>query len=249
MLQPNAVTPLPCPLLSNLASRRWVHNGAALGSSFLVLPKGELLLVGSPAEGGRYECWSREGSFQQLMASYCVNVEPGLWARLVPPQDPLKTLSTSRSISGENISLLLESRTYRTEFLVMCVLFSIAVMLLVLFTLHKHQVSLKACLKQGRCRWSHPRTSPDREAPPTENMPPLSGLNMSGALVDHKGYQALCESLVVSTPGHESLACPRVAFLESDRRPLNISKTFVEVLGPVQRPRVRLGSEIQDSVV
>ncbi|XP_039217950.1 semaphorin-4B isoform X1 [Crotalus tigris] len=247
VLQPNAVTLLPCPVLSNLASRRWVHNGAALGS--LELPKGELLLVGSPAEGGRYECWSQEGSFQQLMASYCVNVEPGLWAKRVPPQDPLKTLSTSRSISGENISLLLESRTYRTEFLVMCVLFSIAVMLLILFTLHKHQVSLKACLKQGRCRWSHPRTSPDREALPTENMPPLSGLNVSGPLADHKGYQALCESLMVSTPGHESLTCPRVAFLESDQRPLNISKTFVEVLGPVQRPRVRLGSEIQDSVV
>ncbi|XP_058011809.1 semaphorin-4B isoform X3 [Ahaetulla prasina] len=249
VLQPNVVMPLPCPLLSNLASRHWVHNGAALSSAVLVLPKGELLLVGSPAEVGRYECWSHEGSFQQLMASYCVTVEPGLWAKLVPAQDPLKTLSTSRSISGENISVLLEGRTYWTEFLVMCGLFSTAVTLLVLFTLHKHQVSLKVCLKQGRCSLSHPRTSQDREALPAENMPPLAGLNMSGALADHKGYQALCESLVVSTPGHESLTCPHVAFLESDRRPLNISKTFVEVLGPAQRPRVRLGSEIQDSVV
>lgn len=247
MLQPNIVMPLPCPLLSNLASRHWVHNGAALGAAVLVLPKGELLLVGSPAEVGRYDCWSHEGSFQQLMASYCVTVEPGLWAKLVPAQDPLKTLSTSRSLSGENISVLWEGRTYWTEFLVMCGLFSIAVTLLILFTLHKHQVSLKVCLKQGRCSWSHPRTSQDREALPAENMPPLAALNVSGALADHKGYQALCESLVVSTPGHESLACPRVAFLESDR--LNISKTFVEVLGPAQRPRVRLGSEIQDSVV
>ncbi|XP_032088441.1 semaphorin-4B isoform X2 [Thamnophis elegans] len=249
VLQPNVVMPLPCPLLSNLASRHWVQNGAALSSAVLVLPKGELLLVGSPAEVGRYECWSHEGSFQQLMASYCVSVEPGLWAKLVPAQDPLKTLSTSRSISGENVSGLLEGRTYWTEFLVMCGLFSVAVTLLILFTLHKHQVSLKVCLKQGRCGWSQPRILQDREILPAENMPPLSGLNVPGALADHKGYQALCESLVVSMPGHESLAGPPVAFLESDRRPLNISKTFVEVLGPAQRPRVRLGSEIQDSVV
>ncbi|KAM6426353.1 semaphorin-4B isoform 1-T1 [Liasis olivaceus] len=243
LLQPNAVKSLPCPLLSNLASWHWVHNGAPLSPSFLVLPKGELLLVGSPGEAGRYECWSQEGSFQQLMASYCVNMEPSLQAKLVPIQDPLKTLSTSRSVSGESISALLDGRTYWTEFLAMCVLFGIAMTLLILFMLHKHHVSLKVFLKQGQCSCSHPRTSQNGETLPAENMPPLSGLP------DHKGYQALCDRLVVNSPGHDPSACPRMAFLESDRRPLNISKSFVEVLAPSQRPRVRLGSEIQDSVV
>ncbi|XP_070619630.1 semaphorin-4B isoform X2 [Erythrolamprus reginae] len=249
-LQANEVMQLPCPLLSNLASRHWLRNGAALDPAVLVLPEGQLLLVGSPAEEGRYECWSHEGSFRQLMASYCVTVGPGLRDKLGPAQDPLKTLSTSRSVAGEDVSGLLDGRTYWAEFLVMSGLFTVALVLLVLFTLHKHRVSVKVCLKQGRCGWSQARTSQERAALPVENTPPLAGLNVPGALADHKGYQALCESLGVSTPGPESLACPQVAFLEPDQQsPLHTSKTFVDVLGPAQRPRVRLGSEIQDSVV
>nr|XP_056721983.1 semaphorin-4B [Euleptes europaea] len=250
-LTPNAVKLLPCPLLSNLASRQWVREGAALNASFLVLAKGELVLVGGPHLAGRYECWSQENGFRQLMAIYCVRAERAAPGWLVPLQGPLETIiSTSRStspVAAEGIAALLEAKTYWTEFLVVCVLFGLTVTLLTLFVLHRHQDAMKAFLKQGKRTNAHAKKL-CKAGLPTESLP-LNGTNAPSALPDHKGYQTLDDRHVVSSPLREAPAPPGTAFPGPDQRPLSTHESFVEMLVPSQRPRVRLGSEIRDSVV
>ncbi|XP_015284392.1 PREDICTED: semaphorin-4B [Gekko japonicus] len=249
-LAANAVKPLPCPRLSNLASRQWVKEGVALNASFLVLPEGELVLVGSPDRAGHYECWSQEGGFHQLMANYCVRVEPEAPGWLVPLQDPRETISTSRSTSpvlAGGIAALLEGKTYWTEFLVMCVLFGLTVTLLTLFLLRRHQRAMKAFLEQGRCTDAQAKKL-RKAGLPAESLP-LNGASAPSALPDHKGYQTLDDRHVASTPLREAAAPPGTAFLEPAQQPLSVRESFVEMLVPSQRLRVRLGSEIRDSVV
>nr|XP_008123388.1 PREDICTED: semaphorin-4B [Anolis carolinensis] len=239
LLRPNAVTPLRCPPLSNLASWRWERDGTPLNASWLVLPDGELVLAGGPEQAGRYECWSSEGGFRQRTASYCV--EAGRpWVFRSPPD----TVGTSRSTSAEAAGLS-DDKTYWTEFLVMCALFGLVVMLLTLFALRRHHGAMKAFLKQGTCTRTHPKA----KAPP-ESLP-LNGATAapSALLPDHKGYHALDDSHMPSSPAHSAPGLPTVAFLESSRRPLSMHASLVEVSPPSQRPRVRLGSEIRDSVV
>lgn len=251
-LLPNAVRPLPCRLLSNLASRLWVHNGTQINSSYLVLPDGALILVGSQERRGTYECWSLEEGFQKLMASYCVGVEelpPVLHVpldaagRSLPGQDALETISTSRSTSAVgSVSSRQDGKSYWPEFLVMCALFGAALLLLALFVLCRHRDSMKAFLKQGEC----PSGSHRKVGLPVESLP-LNGSSLPSTAPDHKGYQALTDSSISTPPHAPPGASP--AFSQSDRRPLSIRESFVEVSPACQRPRVRLGSEIRDSVV
>ncbi|XP_009083181.1 PREDICTED: semaphorin-4B, partial [Acanthisitta chloris] len=235
-LPPNAVRPLPCQLLSNLASRLWLHDGAPVNASYLVLPDGALILVGSPERAGTYECWSLEEGFRKLMASYCVDVQEPAHGPLNPGRkvsashDALETVSTSRSTSAVGSAVAqLDGKTYWTEFLVMCVLFAAAVIALALFVLHRHRDGMKALLEPGDP--SRPQKPPRK---PVESLP-LNGSNLPTAASEHKGYQALQDNYIVSTPVH-----PR-AFSESEKRPLHIQDSFVEVSPVCQRPRVRLG--------
>lgn len=248
-LPPNAVQPLPCRLLSNLASRRWLHNGAPVNASYLVLPDGALILVGSPERAGTYECWSLEEGFRKLMASYCVGVqEPALGPansgrKVAAGHDTLETVSTSRSTSAVgSAAARLEGKTYWTEFLVMSVLFAAAVVVLAFFVLHRHRDSMKALLEPG-----DPTRHQKPPRKPVESLP-LNGSNLPSTAPEHKGYQALQDNYIVSTPVHEPPGPPRT-FSESEKRPLHVHDSFVEVSPACQRPRVRLGSEIQDSVV
>uniref|UniRef100_A0A8C3JNB8 Semaphorin 4B n=1 Tax=Calidris pygmaea TaxID=425635 RepID=A0A8C3JNB8_9CHAR len=248
-MPPNAVRPLPCQLLSNLASRRWLHDGAPVNASYLVLPDGALILVGSPERAGTYECWSLEEGFRKLMASYCVSVQEPVHGPLDPARktpsgrDALETVSTSRSTSAVgSAAARLDGKTYWTEFLVMCVLFVTAVLVLVLFLLHRHRDGMKALLEPG-----DPGRHQKPPRKPVESLP-LNGSSLPSTVPEHKGYQALQDNYIVSTPVHEPPGPPR-AFSESEKRPLHVRDSFVEVSPACQRPRVRLGSEIQDSVV
>ncbi|NWT01881.1 SEM4B protein, partial [Mionectes macconnelli] len=248
-LPPNAVRPLPCQLLSNLASRRWLHDGAPVNASYLVLPDGALILVGSPERAGTYECWSLEEGFHKLMASYCVSVQEPARGPLDPGRkvasghDALETVSTSRSTSAVgSAAARLDGKTYWTEFLVMCVLFAAAVFVLALFVLHRHRDGMKALLEPG-----DPSRHQKPPRKPVESLP-LNGSSLPSAASEHKGYQALQDNYIVSTPVHEPSGTPRT-FSESEKRPLHVRDSFVEVSPACQRPRVRLGSEIQDSVV
>ncbi|NXN31820.1 SEM4B protein, partial [Nycticryphes semicollaris] len=248
-MPPNAVRPLPCRLLSNLASRQWLHDRAPVNASYLVLPDGALILVGSPERAGTYECWSLEEGFRKLMASYCVSVQepvrglPDPGRKMPTGRDALETVSTSRSTSAVgSAAARLDGKTYWTEFLVMCVLFATAVLVLALFLLHRHRDGMKALLEP-----SDPSRHQKPPRKPVESLP-LNGSSLPNTVPEHKGYQALQDNYIVSTPVHEPPGPPR-AFSESEKRPLHVRDSFVEVSPACQRPRVRLGSEIQDSVV
>lgn len=249
LLPPNTVRPLPCQLLSNLASRRWLHHGVPVNASYLVLPDGALILVGSPERAGTYECWSLEEGFRKLMASYCVSVQelprapPDPGRKAATGRGALETVSTSRSTSAVgSAAARLDGKTYWTEFLVMCVLFAAAVLVLALFLLHRHRDGMKALLEPG-----DPGRHQKPPRKPVESLP-LNGSSLPSAVPEHKGYQALQDNYIVSTPVHEPPG-PQRAFSESEKRPLHVRDSFVEVSPACQRPRVRLGSEIQDSVV
>ncbi|XP_064373853.1 semaphorin-4B [Dromaius novaehollandiae] len=244
-LPPNAMQPLPCQLLSNLATRRWAHNGAPVNASYLVLPDGALVLVGSPERAGTYECWSLEEGFHQLMASYCVRLREPPGAPLPPggrPPAAPETASTSRSTAAGGAAARLHGKTYWTEFLVMCVLFAAAVLVLALFLLRRHGAGMKALLEPAEAAR---RPAPPRK--PAESLP-LNGGGLPGAAPEHRGYQALRDHCGAGTPVREPPGAPR-AFSESEKRPLHVRDSFVEVSPGCQRPRVRLGSAIQDSVV
>ncbi|NWU88563.1 SEM4B protein, partial [Upupa epops] len=254
-LPPNAVRPLPCQLLSNLASRRWLHNGAPINASYLVLhdgapvnasylvlPDGALILVGSPERTGTYECWSEEEGFRKLMASYCVSVQqfahglPDPGRKVAGGHDTPETVSTSRSTSSVgSAAARLDGKSYWTEFLVMCVLFAGTLVMLTLFLLHRHRNGMKALLEP-----SDPGRHQKSPRKPVESLP-LNGSSLPSTVSEHKGYQALQDNYVVSTPVHEPPGPPR-AFSESEKRPLHVRDSFVEVSPACQRPRVRLGS-------
>ncbi|XP_043409869.1 semaphorin-4B [Prionailurus bengalensis] len=237
--QPNAVNTLACPLLSNLATRLWLHDGAPVNASAScrVLPTGDLLLVGSQQELGVFQCWSLEEGFWQLVANYCPKVVEDMIADRADRSGGMPVvISTSRvSAPAGGKASWGADKSYWTEFLVMCALFVFAVVLLILFFLYRHRGGMKAFLKQGECASVHPKTRPTALPPETR---PLNGVGPPSTPLDHRGYQALSDS----PPG------PRV-FTESEKRPLSIQDSFVEVSPVCPRPRVRLGSEIRDSVV
>lgn len=238
-IQPNTVNTLACPLLSNLATRLWLYNGAPVNASAScrVLPTGDLLLVGSQQGFGMFQCWSIEEGFRQLVASYCPEVmEDGVMGQKDQRDGIPVIINTSRvSAPAGGRASWGADKSYWNEFLVMCTLFGLAVVLLVLFFLYRHRDGMKLFLKQGECATVHPKTRPVVLPPETR---PLNGVGPPSTPLDHRGYQALSDS----SPG------PRV-FTESEKRPLSIQDSFVEVSPVCPRPRVRLGSEIRDSVV
>uniref|UniRef100_A0A8C0RB01 Semaphorin-4B n=3 Tax=Canis lupus familiaris TaxID=9615 RepID=A0A8C0RB01_CANLF len=237
--QPNTVNTLVCPLLSNLATRLWLHNDLPVNTSAScrVLPTGDLLLVGSQQELGVFQCLSLEEGFQQLVACYHPKVVEDVEADQVGRRGGVPVIiSTSRvSAPAGGKASWGADKSYWTEFLVMCTLFVFAVVLLILFFLYRHRDGMKVFLKQGECASVHPKTRPMALPPETR---PLNGVGPPSTPLDHRGYQALSES----SPG------PRV-FTESEKRPLSIQDSIVEVSPVCPRPRVRLGSEIRDSVV
>ncbi|XP_029808160.1 semaphorin-4B [Suricata suricatta] len=237
--QPHTVNTLACPLLSNLATRLWLHDGAPVNASAScrVLPTGDLLLVGSQQQLGLFQCWSLEEGFWQLVANYCPKVVEDVFADRADRSGGVPfVVSTSRvSAPAGGKASWGGDKSYWTEFLVMCTLFVFAVVLLLLFFLYRHRGGMKVFLKQGECASVHPKARPAAVPPETR---PLNGVGPPSTPLDHRGYQALSDS----PPG------PRV-FTESEKRPLSIQDSFVEVSPACPRPRVRLGSEIRDSVV
>lgn len=237
--QPNTVNTLACPLLSNLATRRWLRDGLPVNgsASCRVLPSGDLLLVGGRQARGLFQCWALEGGFQQLVASYCPAM-PDAAAAAGPQGRAPVVINTSRvSAPAHGKAAWGAGRSYWIEFLVMSALFALAVLLLLCFLLYRHRDSMKAFLKPGERAGMRPKTHPAAAAAPPETRP-LNGVGPPSAPPDHRGYQALSDN----SPG------PR-ASTGSEKRPLSVHDSFVEASPACPRPRVRLGSEIRDSVV
>ncbi|XP_063781898.1 semaphorin-4B [Pseudophryne corroboree] len=256
VLKTNNATTLPCNLLSNLASRQWLHNGRIIDSSYFVLEMGDLILVSSPERLGTYECWSVEENFKKLMVKYCVEsdgivkattqrAETEMVFHQVSAIDKIVNSSKFVSSSGSHSAKLL-GKSYWNEFLIMSTLFGVVVVILVLFLLFKHRKGMKSILKPV----DHPdkqAKKPRKNGKPAESLP-LNGTSAPVPQADHKGYQTLNDNYIISTPAHDPLLASKIVS-ESEKRPLNVKDTFVEVSPACPRPRVRLGSEIRDSVV
>ncbi|XP_053573665.1 semaphorin-4B [Bombina bombina] len=246
---------LPCKLLSNLASRLWIHDGK-VNNSYFVLQTGDLILVRSPDSLGTYECWSEEKGFRKLMGRYCVESSNYIKTstqrtdteRTVPKINDFEIfLNTSKSVSSsESHSAKLTGKSYWNEFLIMSTLFGCVLVILALFILYKHRKGMKTFLKPVE----HPDKQPKmlrKNGKPAESLP-LNGTSAPVPAADHKGYQTLNDNYIINTPVHEALVGNNI-LSESEKRPLNIKDTIVEVSPVSPRPRVRLGSEIRDSVV
>ncbi|KAM4038027.1 semaphorin-4B isoform 2-T2 [Anomaloglossus baeobatrachus] len=251
VIKPNTATTLPCNLLSNLASRQWLHNEKPIDDSYFVFESGDLILVNSPERLGTYECWSEEKDFKKLMVKYCVETDGIAKTTTEKPLTEIifhkvsaidKNGNTSEILSSSSggSSAQLLGKSYWNEFLIMTVLFVVVVVILTLCILYKHRSGMKTILKPVENSDKKPRKLP-------ENVP-LNGNSTPIPQGDHKGYQTLNDNYIINTPVHDPLVASKIV-TESEKRPLNVKDTLVEVSPACPRPRVRLGSEIRDSVV
>ncbi|KAE8618137.1 hypothetical protein XENTR_v10009283 [Xenopus tropicalis] len=252
-MESNPANTLPCKLLSNLASRVWLHNGKEIDSSYFVLPSGDLILVSSPDRVGTYECWSVEEGFRKLMVRYCVGTQEGIKATTTQRTETEKVFSKisviEKIVNASSVSSFpsntakLTGKSYWMEFVIMSTLFGIMVVILGLLLLYRNRKEMKSILKPVEHSDKPPKKL-RKNGMPAESLP-LNGTNVPSPAADHKGYQTLNDNYIISTPIHD----PVIA-TESEKRPLSITRdTYVEVSPACQRPRVRLGSEIRDSVV
>ncbi|XP_035538443.1 semaphorin-4B [Morone saxatilis] len=245
----NTFRVLPCKLRSNLAQRRWRYSDSA--SQFLyATPKGNLVVVAQSDRIETYECWSEEEGFRQLLANYCVRAEPR--------QESTTQIGHSRTphieqeetiiLPGESRSEQVHTKTYWNELIVVCALLAFSLVVFSLFVIYRNRDHMKSMLKQGECP-NMQQKKPRIVGKPAESLP-LNGNTIPVSTSDHKGYQTLNDNYICSTPTHESSPDNSKSFSESsDRRPLNLKESHVEYSPTCPRPRVRLGSEIKDSIV
>lgn len=246
----NTFRVLPCKLRSNLAERRWRYSDNV--SQFVyATPEGSLVVVAQASRVETYECWSEEEGFRQLLANYCVTAEPR--QESTTPRAHSRTPRTQQEESiilpGESRSEQVHTKTYWNELIVVCGLLASSLVVFSLFVVYRNRDHMKSMLKQGECPPNVPQKKPRIAGKPAESLP-LNGNAIPVSTSDHKGYQTLNDNYICSTPTRESSPENSKSFSESsDRRPLNAKETRVEYSPTCPRPRVRLGSEIKDSIV
>uniref|UniRef100_A0A3P8PT20 Semaphorin-4B n=1 Tax=Astatotilapia calliptera TaxID=8154 RepID=A0A3P8PT20_ASTCA len=245
----NTFRVLPCKLRSNLAQRRWRYSDSA--SQFLyATPEGNLVVVAQSERIETYQCWSEEEGFHQLLANYCVRAEPRQESTTLigHSRTPHITREETIILPGESRSEQVHTKTYWNELIVVCALLAFSLVVFSLFVIYRNRDHMKSMLKQGECP-NMQQKKPRIVGKPTESLP-LNGNTIPVSTSDHKGYQTLNDNYICSTPTHESSPDNSKSFSEaSDRRPLNLKESHVEYSPTCPRPRVRLGSEIKDSIV
>lgn len=243
----NTFRVLPCKLRSNLAQRHWNYSENA--ARFLYpSTDGGLVVVAQLDRDESYECWSVEKNFRQLLANYCVKAEPR--------HESTTQFGHSRTPKvpvGEPIILpgqaQPETKTYWNELIVVCALLGFSLVVFSLFVVYRNRDRMKSMLKEGECPNMQQKKPRIPHAKPTESLP-LNGNNIPPSVSDHKGYQTLHDNYFCSTPTQESSSPENSkSFSESEKRPLNLKESHVEISPTCPRPRVRLGSEIKDSIV
>ncbi|XP_078108375.1 semaphorin-4B [Sander vitreus] len=245
----NTFRVLPCKLRSNLAQRRWRYSDSA--SQFLyATPEGNLVVVAQADRMETYECWSEEEGFRQLLANYCVRAEPRQESTTLIGHSRTPRIEQEETIilPGESRSEQVHTKTYWNELIVVCALLAFSLVVFSLFVIYRNRDHMKSMLKQGECP-NMQQKKPRIVGKPAESLP-LNGNTIPVSTSDHKGYQTLNDNYICSTPTHESSPDNSKSFSESsDRRPLNLKESHVEYSPTCPRPRVRLGSEIKDSIV
>lgn len=197
-----------------------------------------------------YECWSEEEGFSQLLANYCVRAEPRQESTTLIGHSRTPHIEREETIilPGESRSAQLHTKTYWNELIVVCALLAFSLVVFSLFIIYRNRDHMKSMLKQGECP-NMQQKKPRIVGKPAESLP-LNGNTIPVSTSDHKGYQTLNDNYICSTPTHESSPDNSKSFSESsDRRPLNLKESHVEYSPTCPRPRVRLGSEIKDSIV
>ncbi|XP_071344844.1 semaphorin-4B [Trachinotus anak] len=244
----NTFRVLPCKLRSNLAQRRWRYSDSA--SQFLyATPEGNLVVVAQADSMETYECWSEEEGFRQLLANYCVRAEPRQESTTLIGHSRTPRIEQEETIlPGESRSQQVHTKTYWNELIVVCALLAFSLVVFSLFVIYRNRDHMKSMLKQGECP-NMQQKKPRIVGKPAESLP-LNGNTIPVSTSDHKGYQTLNDNYICSTPTHESSPDNSKSFSESsERRPLNLKESHVEYSPTCPRPRVRLGSEIKDSIV
>ncbi|XP_043934222.1 semaphorin-4B isoform X2 [Protopterus annectens] len=250
----SGIKELPCKLSSNLATIKWFHNNEEVNSTYPIRPDGSLMLGAVFHPLGIYECWSMEEGFAMLSANYCVETQV-LMEVTTQEKYPAETTTLSTrifsdmffvnsSVNNGKSSARVDETSYWKEFLIVCILFAVTVVAFTLFLLCRHRDTMKSFLKEGGDCPTVQQKKQRKGMKPNESLP-LNGNTIPNAVSDHKGYQTLNDNYIVSTPVHEV----NKDFSESEKRPLNIKDTHVDLSPTSPRPRVRLGSEIRDSVV
>lgn len=245
----NTFRVLPCKLRSNLARRKWHYSDSA-SQSLYATPEGNLVVVAQVDKIETYECWSEEEGFRQLLANYCVRAEPRQESTTLFGHSRTPHVQQEETIilPGQSRSEQVHPKTYWNELIVVCALLAFSLVVFSLFVIYRNRDHMKSMLKQGECP-NIQQKKPRIVGKPTESLP-LNGNTIPVSTSDHKGYQTLNDNYICSTPTHESSPDNSKSFSEaSDRRPLNTKESHVEYSPTCPRPRVRLGSEIKDSIV
>ncbi|CAG5958037.1 unnamed protein product [Menidia menidia] len=245
----NTFKVLPCKLRSNLAERRWEFSKSA-GHFHYPSPEGGLVVVAQANRQETYECWSVEEGFKQLLANYCVRGEAKQESTTLTGRSHVPQISQEEFVilPGETRSPQINTKTYWNELIVVCALLGFSLVVFSLFVVYRNRDHMKSMLKEGECP-NMQQKKPRIVGKPAENLP-LNGSTVTTSASDHKGYQTLNDNYICSTPPHEcSSPDNSKSFSESEKRPLNLKESHVEISPTCPRPRVRLGSEIKDSIV
>uniref|UniRef100_A0A669E1A5 Sema domain-containing protein n=1 Tax=Oreochromis niloticus TaxID=8128 RepID=A0A669E1A5_ORENI len=245
----NTFKVLPCKLRSNLAERKWEFSESA-GHFHYPSPEGGLVVVAQADKQETYECWSVEEGFRQLLANYCVRGEAKQESTTLTGRSRTPQISQEEIIilPGEARSPQINTKTYWNELIVVCALLVFSLVVFSLFVVYRNRDHMKSMLKEGECP-NMQQKKPRIVGKPAENLP-LNGNTVTTSASDHKGYQTLNDNYICSTPPHEcSSPDNSKSFSESEKRPLNLRESHVEISPTCPRPRVRLGSEIKDSIV
>ncbi|XP_064169859.1 sema domain, immunoglobulin domain (Ig), transmembrane domain (TM) and short cytoplasmic domain, (semaphorin) 4Ba [Anguilla rostrata] len=244
----NSFSVLRCELRSNLAERKWEYSESA-GRFLYASPEGGLVVVAQAEREESYECWSVEKDFRQLLANYCVRAEPRSETTTLTGRSRTPWLHHEDSIAlpGETRSLQVNTKTYWNELIVVCALLGFSLVVFSLFVVYRNRDRMKSMLKESECP-NMQQKKPRLAGKPVESLP-LNGNTVPPSASDHKGYQTLNDNYISSSPTHESSPDLSKSFSESEKRPLNLKESRVEISPTCPRPRVRLGSEIKDSIV
>ncbi|XP_063045023.1 semaphorin-4B-like [Engraulis encrasicolus] len=241
----NTFRVLPCKLRSNHAHRTWSYSPSTHHFLFPA-PEGGLVVGGIEGAERAYACWAEERGFRQLVANYCVRADPRLQGRApigqprAPPhpleEETLVLPDRSHSPRGGR------TRTYRAELIAVCVLLCVCVL------------CFGVCVVYGRARTP---TTPQQQqqkqrigGKPTESLP-LNGSSIPTTPSELKGYQTLEENYcaVAHTNTHALSPTHPPSHVQRDSTLAGETQTAGDSSPICPRPRVRLGSEIRDSIV
>ncbi|XP_023697725.1 semaphorin-4B-like [Paramormyrops kingsleyae] len=243
----NSFRVLPCDVRSNLAERRWEYSEGARHSVY-ASPDGGLLVVAQADTEENYACWSVEEGFQQLLANYCVRAE--VWQETTTLMGRTRTTQVHRDtivLPGEARFPSISTKTYWNELIIVCTLLAFSLLVFSLLVVYRNRGHMKSMLKESECP-NIQQMKPRMVSKPVESLP-LNGNPLPASSSDHKGYQTLNDNYFCSTPTLDSSPDNSKSFSESERRPLNFKESHVEISPTCPRPRIRLGSEIKDSIV